>query len=96
MPAPYKRGYHHTKSKGHESTVSCGYCSKSVPRWKTISVIKSFRITDPVLRKQIDRRFVSTFGRKMYVCPSCARFRGIVKIGRSRGSRFGRDEESNQ
>lgn len=93
MPAPYKRGYHHTKSKGHESSVSCSYCGKSVPRWKTITTFKSFRITDPVLRKQIDRRFVSTFDRKMYVCPSCARFRGIVKIGRSRGSRPGSTEQ---
>ncbi|MBI4018447.1 MAG: hypothetical protein HY368_02460 [Candidatus Aenigmarchaeota archaeon] len=84
MPAPYRRGYHHTKSKGHESTVNCGYCGRSVPRWKTISVFKKFRITDPTLRKQIDPRFVSGFGRKLYACPSCARFRGIVKVGRSR------------
>ena len=89
MPAPYRRGYHHTKSKGHESTVNCDYCGKSVPRWKTFVTFKGFRITDPVLRKQIDPRMVSTFERKMYVCPACARFRGIVKIGRSRKSRSG-------
>lgn len=92
MPAPYRRGYHHTKSKGHESTVTCGFCGKNVPRWKTIAVTKSFRINDPVLRKQIDPRFVSTFGRKMYACPSCARFRGIVRIGHSRGTRVNREE----
>lgn len=89
MSAPYRRGYHHTKSKGHESSVECGYCGKSVPRWKTFVTYKGFRITDPVLRKQIVTGPTSMFGRKLYVCPSCARFRGIVKIGRSRKTRRG-------
>ncbi len=88
MPAPYKRGYKHTKSKGHESLVICGYCGRKVPRWKSfVSYSGGFRITDPVLRKQIDRRQVSTFSRKTYACPSCARHRGIVRKGRSRKSR---------
>lgn len=84
MPAPYTRGYHHTKSKGRESTVNCGYCGKVVPRWKTIPSYRGFSINDPVLRKQIDRRMISTYSQKMYVCPSCARYRGIVRVGRSR------------
>jgi small subunit ribosomal protein S26e len=87
MSAPYKRGYNHTKSKGHESMVNCGFCGRQVPRWKTFVTYRGFRINDPVLMKQLDRRQVSLFSRKMYACPSCARFRGIVKIGRSRGSR---------
>lgn len=87
MSAPYKRGYHHTKSKGHESRVVCGFCGRQVPRWKTIASYRGFSITDPVLRKQIDRRFVSTFQRKTYACPSCARFRGIVKIRSRRQQR---------
>ena len=87
MSAPYRRGYTHTKSKGKESNVTCGFCGRSVPRWKTIVKHRSFGITDPVLRKQIDPRYVSAFDRKMYVCPSCARHRGIIQIGRSRQSR---------
>ena len=86
MPAPYKRKYSHT-GRGNESSVNCTYCGKKVPKWKSIPVFKGFRISDPVLKKQIDSRFVSTFNRKMCVCPSCARHRGIVKIGRSRKSR---------
>ena len=89
MSAPYKRGYTHTKSKGHESTVNCGFCGRSVPRWKTFVQYRGFRISDPSLRKQIDMRRVSSMQTKMYVCPSCARFRGIVKVGRSRKSRRG-------
>lgn len=89
MSAPYRRGYTHTKSKGKESTVTCTYCGRSVPRWKTFVQYRGFRISDPGLRKQIDPRFVSGFQSKMYVCPSCARFRGIVKVGRSRKSRRG-------
>ncbi|MDI6721104.1 MAG: hypothetical protein QMD85_01845 [Candidatus Aenigmarchaeota archaeon] len=87
MPAPYTRGYHHTKSKGHESTVNCGYCGKIVPRWKTIPSQRGFSITDPVLRKQLDRRLISTYSNKIYVCPSCARFRGIVRLSKSRQSK---------
>jgi ribosomal protein S26 len=87
MSAPYKRGYHHTKSKGHESVVSCSFCGKSVPRWKTFAVYKGFGINDPVLKKTLDRRQISMFQRKMYACPSCARYRGIVQPGRSRSSR---------
>ena len=87
ISAPYKRGYTHTKSKGHESNVECGFCGRTVPRWKTFVTYKGFRITDPVLRQQIDRRAMSMFERKMYACPSCARHRGIVKVGRSRTSR---------
>lgn len=87
MSSPYRRGYRHTKSKGRESTVVCGYCGKLVPRWKTFTTYKSFRINDPALRKQIDMRRVSSFERKIYACPACARHRGIVQIGRSRMSR---------
>lgn len=87
MPAPYKRGYHHTKSKGHESNVICGYCGKRVPRWKSFTSFRGFRISDPVLRKQIDPRSVSMFQRKTYACPSCARHRGIIRKGRSRKTR---------
>jgi small subunit ribosomal protein S26e len=89
MAAPYKRGYHHTKSKGHESNVDCNFCGRSVPRWKTFATFRGFRITDPVLRQAIDKRAVSMFQRKQYACPSCARHRGIVKAGRSRKSRRG-------
>ena len=87
IPAPYKRKYHHTKSKGKESTVVCAFCGKQVPRWKAIPVVRSFRLTDAALRKQFDRKQMSTFGRKSYACPSCARYRGIIKPGHSRKSR---------
>lgn len=89
MPAPYRRGYKHTGGKGHESTVDCGYCGRKVPRWKTFVKYQGFRISDPTLRKLIDRRHISTFNRKIYACPSCARFRGIVRVGRSRKTRRG-------
>ena len=89
ITAPYKRGYKHTKSKGSESNVVCGFCGRTVPRWKSFSTYKGFRITDPVLRQQIDRKAMSMFQRKEYACPSCARFRGIIKIGRSRKSKRG-------
>ncbi|MFH1420389.1 MAG: hypothetical protein ABIG30_00270 [Candidatus Aenigmatarchaeota archaeon] len=89
IPAPYKRGYHHTKSKGHEQSTECNFCGRKVPKWKTFPVMKSFRINDPVLRQQMDPRFIGSFSRKMYACPGCARHRGIVQIGRSRKSRVG-------
>lgn len=87
MPAPYKRKYHHTKSKGKESTVVCNFCNKKTPRWKAIPVTRSFRITDPAIKDQVNRKMQSMFGRKVYACPSCARHRGIVQRGKSRKSR---------
>jgi small subunit ribosomal protein S26e len=87
MPAPYRRTYQHTKSKGHESTVTCEFCGKKVPRWKALTSGRKFSINDPVLKQQIDKRLMSMFYRKAYICPSCARFRGIVEIGHSRKSR---------
>ncbi len=86
MPAPYKRGYTHTKSKGAESVVDCGYCGRKVPRWKTFVTYKGFRINDPVIKKQMDPRAMSMFSRKMYACPACARYRGIVQVKGRAGS----------
>jgi len=93
MGAPYKRGYHHTGHRGSESRVTCGFCGRLVPRFKTFVQFRGFRITDPGLRRELDRRQISTMGQKMYVCPSCARHRGIVKIGRSRKSRVALDSQ---
>ncbi|OYT56320.1 MAG: hypothetical protein B6U68_03565 [Candidatus Aenigmarchaeota archaeon ex4484_14] len=87
MAAPYKRRYHHTKGRGSESYVTCAFCGKRVPRYKCFTTFRGFKITDPGIRRQVDRRNLSLMSRKMYVCPSCARHRGIVQIGRSRKSR---------
>ena len=87
MSAPYTRGYTHSRERGQEKKINCGYCGRLVPRWKTFPVEKSFRISDPFIMKNIDMRRVSTWGRKIYACPGCARFRGIVQIGRSRVTR---------
>ncbi len=87
ISAPYKRKYRHTGGKGKESTVVCAYCGKTIPRWKSFTATKGFRITDPILKKEISRKQMSMFQRKVYACPSCARHRGIIKVGRSRKSR---------
>ena len=81
--APYTRKYAHTKSRGSESLVSCEYCGRQVPRYKTFTITKGMRINDPVILQQIDRRFIHMLTRKARVCPSCARFRGIVQPGKS-------------
>jgi sulfur relay (sulfurtransferase) complex TusBCD TusD component (DsrE family) len=38
---------------------------------------------DPVLARQLDKRFLRSMRRKIRVCPACARFRGIVQPGKS-------------
>jgi ribosomal protein S26 len=81
--APYKRQYLHTKRRGREGFVKCGFCGRRVPRWKAFTKFKGFRISDPVLRKQVPRHRMHMFKQKMYVCPSCARFRKVVKPGKS-------------
>lgn len=57
------------------------------PRWKMFTVMKGFRINDPVIRQQMDPRRLSFFERKEYACPGCARHRGIVQAGKAHGSR---------
>jgi len=81
--APYKRTYAHTKRRGKEVMVTCGYCGRKVPRYKTFVKYRGFRISDPLIRQQVKRHQIHLFRQKIYVCPSCARFHRIVKPGKS-------------
>ena len=74
----YKRGWHHTKTRGRETLVTCGYCGRRVPKYKTFPVVKGFRITDPMLKKELGRQ-LSFMQSKIYACPGCARHRNIVR-----------------
>lgn len=78
----YRRGWHHTKTRGKEGVVSCTFCGKKVPRYKTFPVARSFRVSDPLLMKELGvfgRRGLSIGQSKMYACPACARHRKIVR-----------------
>lgn len=92
MAAPYRRGYSHGSERGQEAKTTCDFCGRMVPRWKTFPVYRGFRINDTLIKSQCDNRHMSLFSRKMYACPSCARFRGIVKMGRSRKTRAMRQQ----
>ena len=81
--APYKRTYKHTSQRGKEQRVRCGKCGNLVPRWKTFTAYRGFRIRDPVILKQIDKRMLHLMSKKMRVCPKCARFYHIVQRGKS-------------
>lgn len=81
--APYTRKYAHTSSRGHEGLVTCGYCGRQVPRYKTFVKFRGFRITDPTILQQVDRNQIHMGRNKMYVCPSCARFHKIVQRGKT-------------
>ncbi|MCK4555002.1 MAG: hypothetical protein KAT83_00190 [Candidatus Aenigmarchaeota archaeon] len=84
----YKRGHKQTGGRGHQSTVSCGFCGTIVPRYKTFTTQRGFRITDPLLRKEVDRQDVSTTVEKVYACPACARHRSIVQHRTGTGQRI--------
>lgn len=82
--APYKRTYAHTKARGSERTVVCTFCGRKFPRYKAFIIRRrGLSLRDPTLRKQVDRRYLHVTRHKAYVCPSCARFRGIVQPGKS-------------
>lgn len=81
--APYRRKYWHTKTRGRESTVTCEFCKREVPRYKTFVITKGFKINDPAILQQVDKRMIHLLTRKIRVCPSCARFRGIAQPGKS-------------
>ena len=75
----YKRGWHHTKTRGRESIIHCSFCGRKVPRYKTFPVIKGFRITDPLIKREVSPKQVFLSSQKLYACPACARHRNIVK-----------------
>jgi len=79
----YKRGWHHTKKRGKESMITCSFCGRKVPRYKTFPVTRGFSITDPLLKKELGgrrgRRGISLMSSKMYACPACARHRNIIR-----------------
>lgn len=77
----YRRGWKHGKGRGRESTVSCSFCGKSVPKYKTFSVMKEVSVRDPVIRQEtgFGRNSLSIFHNKQYACPACARHRNIVR-----------------
>jgi ribosomal protein S26 len=78
----YRRGWKHGTGRGKETLVTCAFCGKKVPKYKTFSVVRGFRITDPLVREELnsgDRRNLSLLSSKMYACPSCARHRHIVR-----------------
>jgi ribosomal protein S26 len=76
----YKRGWKHGKGRGKERTTNCSYCGKIVPKYKTFSVTRGFRITDPMLRNELgiqNNNFMCSS--RMNACPGCARRRHIVR-----------------
>jgi ribosomal protein S26 len=78
----YSRGWKHGKERGKETLVTCAFCGRQVPKYKTFSVVRGFRITDPLLREELksgNRRGISLMSSKMYACPACARHRHIVR-----------------
>ena len=62
--------------------VTCAFCGRKVPKYKTFSVVKGFRISDPLLRREMGYRgrggpvFMQN---KSRACPACARHRNIVR-----------------
>jgi hypothetical protein len=42
---------------------------------KAITANRGFRITDPLLRRDLDKNQVSGQSHKIYICPACARHR---------------------
>ncbi|MEM7825101.1 MAG: hypothetical protein QXO27_03970 [Candidatus Aenigmatarchaeota archaeon] len=81
--APYKRSYYHRPGRGRERRIICSGCGREVPRYKTFVLKRQFRITDPGILQQVDRRLIHTMTRIDRFCPSCARFRGISQPGKS-------------
>lgn len=80
MTRYYKRGWSHTKTRGREHTIICGFCGRRVPKYKTFPTVRTFGITDPLLKKELGyRRSLSLSHTKLYACPACARHRNIVR-----------------
>lgn len=83
----YTRGHKQTGGRGHQPNGTCSGCGRICPRHKMFNETRGFRISDPVLRKLIDRNDISMGSLKETYCPSCARHRGIVQKRDSNGLR---------
>ena len=79
----YKRGWHHTRGRGSESMITCSFCGRKVPKYKTFSVVKGFSIRDPMIKKEMGynrgARTPIFMQNKARACPACARHRNIVR-----------------
>ncbi len=78
----YTRGWHHSKSRGREQTVPCGFCGRMVPKYKTFSVVKGFAINDPLIKQEVSfmgRSSLNLMTNRVRACPACARHRSIVR-----------------
>ena len=80
----YKRGWSHTKTRGKEGTVTCGFCGRKVPKYKAFPTFKGFSLNDPVIKAELgsrggNRRGLMLSSTKVYACPACARHRNIVR-----------------
>ena len=59
-----------------KSFVNCYYCGKRVPRHKAIPLYVNPRLV-PEVKESEKPLIVQTGPEKIYVCLSCARFRGL-------------------
>jgi len=83
----YKRIYKHARSRGSELTVICSFCGKKVPRYKALTKVRSFYLSDPSIKKELSENHLLLPKNKIYICPSCARHRRMSQPGKSRKSR---------
>jgi ribosomal protein S26 len=78
----YRRGWNHTRTRGKESTVTCGFCGRKVPKYKTFATFKGFRLNDPVIKASLGQKArggLNLMSSKVLACPACARHRNIVR-----------------
>lgn len=87
----YKRGYHST-GRGHQSTVTCGFCGKKVPRYKCFIVFRGFNMESMIVKEIGSKNIIST-RTKVYVCPACARGRGIVQKKNEEGLKISKKKK---
>ncbi len=85
--APYKRGWKSSQSRGRAQTVNCAMCGRKVPRHKSFVTYRGFHISDPLLRKELDKQQISGSSQKEYICPKCARYLGVVQKGKNKGQK---------
>jgi len=66
------------KYKGYQY-VACYYCGRQTRLDKAIVLYVSPKLVSPDIPESQKPLTVQTAPRKIHVCPSCARFRGITK-----------------
>jgi len=90
-----RKRHNKLKKRGKEKRIVCSACGGLVEKSKAKRVVRSYNITDPTIRKELQQQgsILHKFRKEEYYCVKCAIHIGIVKVGDLHYSRLREKEK---